>query len=294
MIFDYSYFKEYLDGTHIIKCNDIKLALIERYQKNVDDKFAYQSLLDSYIKMIMKNASSIGRRFVGIDVKDLIQSGLIGFEMGIRKVDIELVQNEKSNIDAYLMKWSDEYMHGHIRKMYSTIRTPKAKLNTVRQINKMANEEFEGDIEKAIHKTSNGDDKLYKKLSRMVHERASFHYLDSPKEADGTDGGDASDLIERQIYHANNDVFSVHQENAYSNEQFSEIYQKLDQVMNAHLTEIEKNVFVDRIGVGDGYRYSFEELSKKYQIDRDEVRRVYRRATVVMKNKSKGIKQNVD
>ncbi len=157
-----------------------KKELILEYQKNNDPDIA-QQLLEAHYKLIIKIASNSKKEFSKVDIRDLIQNGIIGFMEGIKKYDVS--KSRKSKVTSYLFLWVREYINREIKFYYSEIKLPEWQLRLARAVdNETAINKI--DVVEAINRVSEKTNISVDKINHILLNKISLAPISQPVDSD--------------------------------------------------------------------------------------------------------------
>jgi RNA polymerase sigma factor (sigma-70 family) len=162
--------------------DDEKKEFILEYQRTNDPEIA-QLLLEAHYKLIIKLASSARREFEKVDIRDLIQNGVIGFMEGIQKYD----ENKKkdSKVTSYLFLWVREYINREIKFCYSEIKVPEWQLRLAKAVdNEISLNKI--DIIEAVNRVAEKSGISVDKINKILINKISLAPISKPIDSSGT------------------------------------------------------------------------------------------------------------
>lgn len=164
----------------VLLTNKEKKDLILEYQATKNPNIA-QKLLESHYKLIIKVASGARREFDKVDIRDLIQNGIIGFMEGIEKYDES--KRGGSKVTSYLFLWVREYINREIKFCYSEIKVPEWQLRLARAVdNEVVQSKI--DIVEAINRVSVKTNISVDKINHILLNKVSLAPISKPIDSD--------------------------------------------------------------------------------------------------------------
>jgi RNA polymerase sigma factor (sigma-70 family) len=171
-----------------------KKEFILEYQRTEDPEIA-QLLLESHYKLIIKIASNARREFEKVDIRDLIQNGVIGFMEGIRKYDE--TKRKDSKVTSYLFLWVREYINREIKFCYSEVKVPEWQLRLARAVdNEVALNKI--DIVEAVNRISERTEVSVDKINKILLNKVSLAPISKPVDPSGETDISYENFIEDQ------------------------------------------------------------------------------------------------
>ena len=231
-----------------------KQAIIILFQEaeNQQEASLYaQSLVEAHYKLIIKVASSARKEFDKVDIRDLIQNGIIGFMEGMKCYDIE--KKAGSKVTSYLFLWVREYINREIKFCYSEVKVPEWQLRLARAIdNEVAINKT--DIVEAVKRISEKTGTSVDKINKVLMNKVSLSSISKPIESDSFSQSLES-FIPDQIEYQPDEMLAINENMAHLNKT----------LMNV-LNERERFSIIHNFGLWGNDKMTLEQIGNELNI----------------------------
>ncbi|OHD10975.1 MAG: RNA polymerase subunit sigma [Spirochaetes bacterium GWD1_27_9] len=237
------------------------------------DEVAKQKLIKANLRFVVAVAKKY--RNQGIPLADLINEGNIGLLTAIDKFDVD----KGYHFISYAVWWIRQGILKAICEKSRMIRLPLNRANELIQIErsrKRKENEFNEEVRpEEIAKDLNMDLKLVKHLIDISKQTIS---LETPIYESNKDSSNLSEFIKDEKY--------------YSPEKLIE-KDSLREIINSVLESLsgkEKDIIENRFGLNGTKAMSLKEIGKKYNLTKERIRQIEKKALVRLRHNSRSSK----
>jgi len=248
-----------------------KQAIITLYQDCEDHEEALMyahTLVEAHYKLIIKVASSARKEFDKVDIRDLIQNGVIGFMEGMKNYNLE--KKAGSKVTSYLFLWVREYINREIKFCYSEIKVPEWQLRLARAIdNEVAINKT--DIVEAVNRISEKSGTSVDKINKILLNKISLASISKPIDSDSTQSFET--FLPDQLEYQPDEKFA-------RNENMDNLY---DTIMNV-LNERERFSLIHNFGLWGNDKMTLEQIGKELSVTKMAVCHIVQKSLKKLKN----------
>ncbi len=257
------YFKEVKED---ILTREEEVELAKRIEEG--DTEAKKELARHNLRLVISIAKKY--RNYGLPFLDLIQEGNLGLMRAIEKFDYK----KGYKFSTYATWWIRQRIFRAINNQSRTIRIPAHMSELIREIYKIEQKHIEENgtepfLEEIAEKLDVAEEKVLK-AKKSAHKTTS---LDKPLGDDPNGGNVLSDIL------ADENAPRPDEETLHNL-----ISDRLDEVLDETLTDREKRILQLRYGLKDYHPRTLDEVGKVFDISRERVRQIQKRAIQKLQN----------
>lgn len=239
----------------------------ERYKKG--DKSIEQELVNHNLRLVLKNANHFWNNWgKKISFMELLQEGLIGLKIAIEKFDLD----RGLKFSTYATYWVNQAILRYCYKNCSQIRQPEHMKVKVLKFSKIRDKFIE---EGGRIPTDEELAEVFGYTSDDINELKKY----SAQGVCSLDAGlDNTDISLTRVL---SDSSTINPEdNAIERVQSD----KMISFLNTVLDERETKVIILRYGLNDGVPRTLDEIGKAFDLSRERIRQIERKAKLKLKN----------
>lgn len=248
-----------------------KQTLITLYQSadspEEAEKYAH-TLVEGHYKLIIKIASSARKEFDKVDIRDLIQNGIIGFMEGIKNYNPE--KKAGSKVTSYLFLWVREYINREIKFCYSEIKVPEWQLRLARAIdNEVALNKT--DIVEAVNRISEKTGTSVDKINKVLMNKISLAPISKPIESDS--GQSYENFLPDQLQYQPDQIIAK-----------TEDMEHLRETIMSTLNERERYSLIHNFGLWGRQKMTLEQIGNDLDITKMAVCHIVQKSLRKLRN----------
>ena len=255
--------------------NEEQIDLSKKYVESTDEeekKFLRNKIIEHNLRLVV----SVAKRCVGncntvLDFMDLIQEGNMGLNKAIEKFDY----TKGYKFSTYATWWIAQGITRYVANTSKTIRIPVHIFEKVRMMNKMIADAYargETITDQELADTLGVD------ISQIdVFKKASSDPISMHTAINDEDDTELGDFIPDST------------PPVYSDVEKSNLKEELLKVLSS-LKPREQMIIIQRYGLEDGVCRTLEEVGKEFNITRERVRQVEKKALLKLRKKAQDFK----
>ncbi len=244
-----------------------KKQLIIEYHETNDPEIA-QQLLEAHYKLIIKIASNARKEFEKVDIRDLIQNGVIGFMKGLDNYDA--TKSKSSKVTSYLFLWVREYINREIKFYYSEIKVPEWQLRLARAVdNEAAINKI--DVVEAINRISEKTGTSVDKIYHILLNKISLAPISKPIDSNSEQSFDT--FLPDQTKYQPDELLSTH-----------ESIINMDNIIKSTLSDKEQFALAHNFGLWGREKLTLEEIGQYLGITKMAICHIIKKSLKKLKN----------
>lgn len=249
-----------------------KKELVIEYQETNNPDIA-EKLLEAHYKLIIKVASTARKEFTKVDIRDLIQNGIIGFMKGLKSYKAHKCKSSK--VTSYLFLWVREYINREIKFYYSEIKVPEWQLRLARAVdNEAAINKI--DIVEAINRISEKSGTPVDKIYHVLLNKISLAPISKPIDPNSEQSFD--NFLPDQTKYQPDELLSN-----------SESMSNIDIVIKDILSDKEQFALAHNYGLWGREKLTLEEIGEYLGITKMAICHIIKKSLKKLKN-AEGLK----
>lgn len=260
-IFEFNLLYAYAFKNKLIELDSEQLKEIEDIKKIKNgDKELLDKYLDKYKNFIKYFAKKYKKE--GIDREDLIQEGTLGFLESINKYDASYNSKFSTFSSFYIRRYMTRFIHTYGRN----IKIPEKMQEIYMKIDKIKKEyksKYDNDI--SIEEISNILGISVSKLNKIISDTKITNTI-SLNKIINDDYEELGSIVELEENLSDEVIKRIENQ---------ELYALLDET---ELTNIEKDVLINRFGLYNTNPKKLRELGEKYNMTRESIRLIEKKA----------------